>query len=214
MLRPGVARPNAARLVAAIFALIVVCSFLASGVGTAVLDGGFGADDRSRQQSLDSDQEDEFERSLRQLLADDPGDVEAMVSLANLLATTGEIAEAVDWYERALEMEPDNVRTRLDFAASLAAAGRSGDAEVQYNRVLAIDDRNVDALFYVGELYRRWQPPRAGDAAAAFRRVVDLAPDAYLGERAREELARLGTASAASPMSSAASPSPPLERFR
>ncbi len=190
-------RVNAPRLAAAVFALVVVCSLLASGLGTIVLDGGLWADEPAEEQSLDAD--DEFERSLRRLIADDPGDVEAMVSLANLLATSGEVAEAVDWYERALEIDPNNARTRLDFAASLVAAGRATDAEVQYQRVLAIDADNIDAFFYLGELYRAWQPPRPADAVAAYQRVVELAPDAYLAERANEELGRLGATPVASP---------------
>ncbi len=195
--QPSLRRIGTARLLAAIFALLVVCSLLASGVGTAILDGGFGADEPVEEQGGDVD--DEFERSLRERISDDPGDVEAIVSLANLLATTGEVAEAVDWYERALEIEPNNVRTRLDFAASLAAAGRRADAEVQYRTVLTMDGNNIDAHFYLGELYRNWQPPRLAEAIAAYQQVVELAPDAYLAERAEEELARLGATPVASP---------------
>ena len=202
------------RLAGAIFALIVVCSLVASGIGAALFDRS--PDDAPPEKAVESEGE-EFERSLRDAIASNPNDTEAMVSLANLLSTLGEQTEAVDWYERALAIHPNDVGIRLAFAASLVQFGKLADAEVQYLNVLAMERENAEAHFYLAELYRQWQPPRHGDAALHFRQVIELAPDSYLGQRAEEEMMRLGGVegtAAASPGVARASGQSDVEKAR
>ncbi len=171
------------------FALLIACSLVVAAVGPAILDGGgesAGDDDGAPEA------DDAFERSLRERIAANPGDAASMVSLANLLATVGELPEAIDWYERALELQPADQAARFNFATSLADAGNQADAELQFRRVLELDPAHVEATFYLAQLYRDWQPARTNEAIALYGRVVELAPDSYLGEQARTELAALG----------------------
>jgi len=186
--------------------LLIVCSIIGAGVASVWQDrsrrengenGGVTAPDQAAGG---------FERSLRDAIAADPGDVTALASLANLLANDGQIAEAIDLYEDALAFEPDNATIRFDFATSLAQAGRRPDAELQFRRVIAADPASVEAHFYLAELYRTWQPPRTDEAAALYRRVIGFGPDAYLADRATDELRRIGAAPSPSPATPPGSP--------
>ena len=183
------ARLGPARVAAAVFVLLVVCSLVAAGLGTVVLERQ-GSEEPEVEPTKASGEN--FERSLRDAIEADPDDARAMASLANLLATQGDLSEAIDWYERALALDPSNARIRLDFATSLSGAGNRPDAELQFRRVLELDPSSVEASFYLAELYREWQPARNDEATELYQRVVEAAPDSYLAGRAREELARLG----------------------
>ena len=185
------AKADVTRIAAVVLAVLVVCSLIGAALGVAVIDRGSNSDeDRSELEASST----EFEDSLRERIAADPEDVESMLSLATLLATEGELREAVDWYERALMIEPNNVEIRLSFANALATAGERADAEVQYEMALAVEPENVDAHFYRAELYRQWEPPRIEEAIRDYRRVIELDAASYLAERAAEELDALGAA--------------------
>jgi cytochrome c-type biogenesis protein CcmH/NrfG len=172
---------------------LIVCSILGGGVAS-VLQGRSDRPDPEDAGEVAPEAAGGFEQSLRDAIAANTGDVAALASLANLLANRGELSEAIDRYEDALELDPENATIRFDFATSLAEAGRRPDAELQFRRLLEVDPANVEALFYLAELYRAWQPPRTSEAADLYRRVVELGPDAYLADRATEELRRLGAA--------------------
>jgi predicted Zn-dependent protease len=171
-----------------LLAALVACSLIGGSVGTVLLDRGEQSEPEAGGEAVP---EGEFERSLREAIAADPNDAMAMASLANLLATVGNREEAIDWYERALAVAPDDRQVRLDFATTLADAGQRADAELQFRRLMEADPSDPDPAFYLAELYAAWEPPRTAEAAALYRTVVDLAPDAYLAGLAREALAGL-----------------------
>ena len=172
--------------------LLVVCSLLAGTLGAAVFDLIDGTGGAETESTLDEPSG--LEQSLRDRIVADPNDAATMAELANLLANGGNLTEAILWYEKALAADPASSTIRLDFARSLAEGGKQRDAEVQFQRVVADEPANVEAHFYLGELYRDWQPPRADEAIAEYRRVLDLRPDSYLAQRATEALVALGAA--------------------
>lgn len=130
----------------------------------------------------------EYEQSLRAALAANPDDAVAAAALANLLSLREEVAAAIDLYERAVALEPDNAAVRLDFALALADAGNDADAELQYRRVLAVEPNNAEALYFLGELYAAWEPPRRQEAIAAWQAAVAAAPDSVSAAQAKERL--------------------------
>lgn len=194
-------------IVSAAVALSIVCAILGGAVAGVLQDRSDGTDDPADAgEGVSEAAGGGFEASLRDAIADDPGDVAALASLANLLANRGELPEAIDRYEDALALEPENATVRFDFATSLAEAGRRADAELQFRRLLEADPESVEATFYLAELYRLWQPPRTDEAVALYRRVGEVAPNSYLGDRAGEELGRLGAAPSTPAAPAAGSP--------
>lgn len=175
-----------------ILATLVVCSLVAGTLGTAVFNGAGGVEDADPLEYQEPSTE--LEDSLRATLAANPDDVEATGLLANLLANTGKVAEAIPLYERLLAERPEDMRRRLEFARVLADGGKRADADLQFEKVLAAEPENAEALFYRAQLHRIWSPPRTDDAVAGFQRVIEIAPDQYLAERAAEELTALGYA--------------------
>ena len=193
-----------AQLAFSALALLIVCSLVAATLGTVVLDE-FAArqdDDPLGIEDAPSD----LEQDLRATIEADPNAAGAMGLLADLLASDGNLTEAVSWYERALSLEPDDARLRLGFAIALGDGGKPADAELQFGRVItALDQRLAaaptdagatadlsEAHYYRGELYRRWQPPRVEAAVADYTRVIELGPDSVLAGRARQGLQAMG----------------------
>ena len=176
------------RVVALAAVLLLLCSIVGGSFATILVDRSSEGEpvEPAAEQPTG-----EFEETLRAAVAADPRNVTAVASLANVLADAGELPEAIDRYEEALALDPGNAAIRFDFASTLAGAGRRADAELQFRRAIEADPGRVEAQFYLAELYQNWQPPRPADAIAHYRRVVEMAPDAYLSDRAREELDRL-----------------------
>lgn len=175
---------------------LVICSLVVTALGTVWL--GQAPEPASSEVALDT--ADGYRRSLEEALTANPDDAVALASLANLLATEGAHQEAVDYYERAIALEPENAGYRLDFALSLAEAGNRADAELQYERVLAAEPENAEALYFLGELYAQWVPPRRDEAVVAFERAIAADPESVSGEQAVAALARVR--SGATPVSS------------
>lgn len=178
------------RVAATALAVLIACSLIATGVGTLVFDLRDPRPDEVQEAS--DAREGEFERTLRDTLQENPDDSAALVGLANFRAQLGDLGEAIDLYEQALEAAPNDASIRLDFGRTLADGGRSDDAEVQYQKMLAAEPESIDGHFYLAELYRVWQPPRREDARRHYAAVIEFAPDSFLAEQARNELNRLG----------------------
>ena len=189
-------RPTRGQWIFGIIAIVVVLSLVGSTLGTIIVDYA------GRQQSSSKDDPRAFNDRQAQLVEDqratvaaNPNDAAAMALLAQYLQLSGNSTEAVQWYERALQINPNDIGIRLNFADMLTQSGRQADSELQYQRVLAIDPANIQAVFYLGDLYQSWKPaPRTPEAIAQFQQVVAIGPGSVLATTARERLTLLGVA--------------------
>ena len=117
----------------------------------------------------------EAERRFRLALARDP--VPPLVLRGHALyclLPTGQLIEAVETYQRALQQDPLNVQFRLGQAICLAAAGRFADAEAECRQILEIDSSFFLAYSLSSVLMER----RGGFAEAleCAERTYSLAP--------------------------------------
>lgn len=128
------------------------------------------------------------------VVAQDPQNMDEQALLASMLANSGRMSEAIPVYERAIAVQPENVSLRLDFARSLQTNDLPADAEQQYVRVLELEPENHTAHYYLGRLYLGWQPQRRDDAVLHLERVIEIAPNSFLAEQARNVLRTLGPA--------------------
>jgi cytochrome c-type biogenesis protein CcmH/NrfG len=173
---------------------IAMAFFLVIGmvaVGVTEFMGGRSDDQPSQQdpsQPTGQQGEDE-EEELRDRIEEDPEDYSAHAQLAVLLGNTGRVEEAIPHYEQALQDDPDNVSLRLSFARMLEQRGFDLDAEVQFERVLEADEDNVEAMYMLGELMQRSQPPRNEEAGELFERVIETDPESFYAQMAEERLA-------------------------
>jgi tetratricopeptide (TPR) repeat protein len=194
-----------------VIAVIVVAALVFGAIGVAVFDGLLrGSGNENKPLTVDPNQTDPVEQQYRDQIAKDPNDVAAMSALANYLGNTGQTAEAITWYEKAIGITPDDMSLRLDFASALASGGKQRDAELQYQKVIQAQPDNAFALLGLARLYRSWSPPRTSDAATYYQLTIDRAGDSVVRDVARQELAELTGTPVASPAASpAASPSAP-----
>jgi predicted Zn-dependent protease len=193
-----------------VIAVVVVAALVFGAIGVAVFDEFLrGSGSEPKPLSVDPNQTDPVEQQYRDQIAKDPNDVAAMSALANYLGNTGQTAEAITWYEKALTITPDDMSLRLDFASALASGGKERDAELQYQMVIEAEPNNAFALLGLARLYRSWSPPRVEDAVTYYQLTMERAGDSVVRDVAREELTALTGTPVASPSSSpAASPSP------
>ena len=175
------------KVVGIIFVALIVCSLIGAGLGTAFFDQ-LGDDDPPDP----AEESRRTEQAFREEIERDPNDTVAMLALANLLANSGQLDEAIDWYEQVLAREPENWAARLDFAQALAGGGKQADAELQFRRVIEAQPDNAEAHYDLAELYLGWQPPRTEDAIREYQAVVAAAPDSVFADLAREQLAAHG----------------------
>jgi serine/threonine-protein kinase len=90
----------------------------------------------------------EAERRFRLALARDP--VSPLVLRGNALyylLPTGQLPEAVEAYEQALQQDPLNVQFRFGRAVCLTLSGNFGDAEAECSQML-----EIDPSFFLGHL--------------------------------------------------------------
>lgn len=198
---------NRAQIAFALFGLLGVCSLLAASVGTVALELILDNEGDGGEFAIDAG--DELVDGLRQDIERNPTDVASMALLAELLSYDGRLDEAIGWYEQALAIEPDNTRVRLSFARVLKDGGKRADAELQFRIVIEAEPGNVEAHYYLADLFRGWDPPRTDEAAAHYLRVIEMAPTAYLAGLSREQLTVLGfeVPAASPPATPAATPS-------
>jgi len=83
---------------------------------------------------------------LEQMAAKNPKDGELRLKLANFLYDQKQYARAIEWYQRALELEPRNVNARTDLGTSYFYTGRPQEALQQYSQSLQIDPRHEPTL--------------------------------------------------------------------
>lgn len=184
-----------------VISALVVCSMIAVAVSTIDFSGFLGGDEDEvlvdPNADLVADQE--------TVVARNPEDVNEVVLLANLLANTGRMNEATDWYERALDIKPDDIGIRLDFARSLQANGMDIDAEAQFLLVLEADPDNLSGHYYLAQLYMDWKPSRQDEARDHLQRAVEINPESFLAEQA---VIQLDAMSRATPQASPGASTP------
>lgn len=123
----------------------------------------------------------------QEAVAINPQHTKAWANILAMLDNTGRTEEVLKLSEKAIQQAPNEPSLIFSRANALGKLGRFDEAEQAYLEALARRPNN--ALYYVnlGVLYHRWS--RRLDAAAAYRRALNIDP----GHRsARENLAKLG----------------------
>ncbi len=116
----------------------------------------------------------------------EPGDVPALLSLANLYVQTGRYEDAVRRYQFALTIEPDNWEARDDLVSAYEQAGLLREAIDELVRIIQTKPAFADNHLRLGDLYVKIGVVER--AVEQFGRALELSPD-YL-----EATVKLGTA--------------------
>ncbi len=132
----------------------------------------------SRQQSIaetDTDTERQINH-LETLLADDPDNLDILVSLGNAYYDINEPQKSIEYYERALAIKPDAPHLLVDCGAMYRQLGQADKAIELFRKAIEIDPQLPQAYFNLGAVLRMEQDDAVG-AALAWRKYLELDPN-------------------------------------
>ncbi len=138
------------------------------------------------RQAMNRDDFDGAERLLLEVLAEDPGIVDAHHTLGELYFDTGRLEDAVAAYRAAIPLRPDDPYSYIFATDALVGLSRLEDAERLVRDGLEFVGDNAQLYFLLGDVTRR-----RGDidtAQPAFERALELNSD---GSSARGGLAQV-----------------------
>ena len=95
------------------------------------------------------------ERQLRGALATKPDDPEALRNLTRLMMRTRRTGEAVSAAEQGLARNPESLELQNALTTALIADGQLGRAETATKKVLKADERDVEAMLNLGDIYAK-----------------------------------------------------------
>ena len=101
------------QLIFVLMAGLLICSLFVGIFGSVVLDAFGGDDNGSGGNSTEVDAS--VEEAFRSTAEANPEDPVAAAALANYLANTGNLSDAIPYYEKAVLLAPDDANLRLRF---------------------------------------------------------------------------------------------------
>ena len=159
---------------------------MAGGDAGAATDGGAmagGAPQRMPQQIM------QMVQGYKSALAKNPKDLEALIGLANLEFDSGQWAHAIDYYSRALTVDPKNADVRVDRAIAYHSTGQNDVARKELLAVTREQPEHKNAWLNLGVVSRDLGD-RAG-ALRAWQRYLELDPQGEHAASVRQEIENL-----------------------
>jgi tetratricopeptide (TPR) repeat protein len=149
------------------------------------------------------------EEAFGHVLKLEPDNLIALRGIGDIDYDKQRFDEAIAAYEHYLKKKPDDPEVRTDLGTMYFSTGNADQAVVQYKKVIAAHPGFFQAYLNLGVAYTQENKP--DDAAAAFKQALALAPDDASRTQAKELIARItGAPAASAPMqaASAAASSP------
>ncbi|NOY38754.1 MAG: tetratricopeptide repeat protein [Nitrospirae bacterium] len=115
-------------------------------------------------------------KRLREIVRKEPADLNVRIELGNILMDTGRFREAIDVYEKILEINPENVDVRVDLGTCYRNSGDPERAAGEYRKALSYDPKNVYAHRNLG-IVLAYDLGMTEEAITEFETYLKLAPD-------------------------------------
>jgi tetratricopeptide (TPR) repeat protein len=144
-------------------------------------------------------------KELTASLASDPNNVGTVLQLANTYFDGERYDDAIKWYEQVLKLDPKNVDASTDLGVSYYYVNQPDRALQQFDYSLKIDPRHTKTFLNQG-IVLAFGKQDLNAAAAAWQKVVDIAPTSPEGQAAKRALE--GVAAAHQQQGGAAAPAP------
>lgn len=125
-------------------------------------------------------------RLLQEAYAQDEANTEILNKLAFVTAKSGERIEAIELYERSLELDENDDLTHNAIASLYRAEGALERAQDHYLKALEIDDAYALTCYNYGNLLADMH--EIDEARAMYRRALELDPELNAARDALEEL--------------------------
>lgn len=127
---------------------------------------------------------------LKDILKNDPKNLNALIALGNLSMDGGRFGEAAEAYSKALEIEPGNVDVRVDLGTCLKNTGMPKKAAEEYRKAISINPRHPNARWNLGIVlaYDLGDPQGGADE---MEKYLELNPGDQRAGDFRQEIQRL-----------------------
>jgi len=125
--------------------------------------------------------------------AETPTTKEGWISLGNDQMDAAHYQDAIFAYQRALELDPKNVDVRVDMGTCYRNLGQPEKAIEIYKQALQINPRHPNAWRNSGVVYY-YDLHENAKALAAFRKYLEVWPDAPDAQQIRTTIAQLSAA--------------------
>jgi tetratricopeptide (TPR) repeat protein len=126
-------------------------------------------------------------KELTATLTSDPKNADATLQLANVYFDGERYEDAIKWYEQVLKLDPKNVDASTDLGVSYYYLDQSDRALQQFEYSLKLDPSHTKTLLNQGVVMAFGKKDLDG-ASAAWKKVVDIAPDSPEGQAAKRAL--------------------------
>ncbi len=140
--------------------------------------------------------------AARTALAADSTNVEAHLTLANVLYDTGNWSEAIVHYRTVLRRDPARVPAMVDLGVCYYNLGETKRAEELFQQAVKLDPHQAVALFNLGIVNERHGD--VGPALQYYRRALDSAPTDELKSAIEAAIQRTSPPAAKPPSSGSA----------
>ena len=109
-------------------------------------------------------------------LKSDPTNTGLLVELGNIYYDSKQYPTAIDYYKRALLLQPDNTSVRTDLATAIWYIGDADTAIAEFNKSLTYEPTKPDTLFNLGVV--KWQGKHDGPGAiVAWEKLLKTSPN-------------------------------------
>ncbi|BCO08727.1 hypothetical protein GF1_11030 [Desulfolithobacter dissulfuricans] len=152
-------------------------NMLLAGLMLVVLSGCVGVDVGSNLKGyryLSSGDYDGGAERFRQIVQEKPDSAQANYFLGRFLLAQKKAAEALPYFEKAVQLLPDRVEYRFWLGVTLGELGRSDQERAQYEQTLALDENYVPAYIYLG--HNLLKSRKYEEALVSYTRALELAP--------------------------------------
>jgi tetratricopeptide (TPR) repeat protein len=113
---------------------------------------------------------------LIEKLTADPTDATILESIGNVYYDAQQFPTAIDYYQRALKVEPANTGVRTDMATAYWYTGNADAAIAEFQKSLSYEPNKANTLFNLGVV--EWQGKMDVDKAiASWQKLLDTNPD-------------------------------------
>ena len=137
-------------------------------------------------------------QQLTTILNSDPKNAGATVQLANTYFDAERYSDAIKWYEQALKLDPKNPDASTDLGVSYYYSNRTDDALKQFDKSLQMDPKHTKTLLNQGIVLAFGKQDLQG-AEAAWKKVVEIAPNSPEGQAAKRGLDGIAAAHQGAP---------------
>jgi len=131
--------------------------------------------------------------ALKSIADKEPGNARARVELGNLYFDAERYDEAIRWYEDGFKLDPKDPNLSTDLGVSYYYTNQPDKALAQFDKSLALDPKHLKTILNMG-IVRAFGKQDLAGAEAAWRQVIELAPDSAEGQSAKRALDSLKAA--------------------